>query len=442
MSAAIAEFLDALRAADLTISPADSIDAYSVVDMVGFENRSVLKNALLSVCATSEKETRIFSLTFDRFFSFDRFQQPNEGGAQGPQAFEPQSALAEMLTKQDRAALAIAMADASKAASLSNIFIFTQKGLYTRRIMEHMGLADLNREIAALQKIETAEADDFAESLKGGREFLREEVRNYVEQQLAVHAGNRGAQLREDILSEIKLTNVERRDFHIMHEIVQKMAKRLATMQSRRRHKAKRGQLDVRRTIRKNMGYDGVLFETLWKEIKIDRPDVIAVCDVSGSVSTVARFLLMFLYSLNEVLPKVRSFAFSGFLGEVTELFETLDIEDAIAETLDKYADRSTDYGMSLMDLEDLVVNDIDHRTTVIILGDGRSNYTDPRADILKKIFDRSMRVIWLNPEPRTFWDVGDSEMRKYLPYCHQARVCNTLKDLERVASDLVRSIV
>jgi uncharacterized protein len=118
---------------------------------------------------------------------------------------------------------------------------------------------------------------------------------------------------------------------------------------------------------------------------------------VSGSVAAVARFLLMFLYSVQEVLPEVRSFCFSGKLGEVTEQFERMDIEAAAEEALRLYGG-SSNYGQAFQDFEALALDDIDHRTTVLILGDARSNYSDPRADILHKVHERARRVLFLNP--------------------------------------------
>jgi len=200
--------------------------------------------------------------------------------------------------------------------------------------------------------------------------------------------------------------------------------------------------LDVRRTIRANIEYDGLLFHTIWKKTKVDRPKVMAICDVSGSVAQVSRFLLMFLYSLQEVLPNVRSFAFSGELGETTELFKREKIEKALTDVLRDFGGGSTDYGRAFENFEALALDDVDHRTTVLILGDARSNYGDPRSDILKLVHARARRVVWLNPEPRSMWNSGDSEMRRLAPYCDKAITCASLKDLERVVSDLLRSAV
>ena len=187
------------------------------------------------------------------------------------------------------------------------------------------------------------------------------------------------------------------------------------------------------------MAYDGNLFELHWKAVKIDRPKVFAICDVSGSVSNYARFMLMFLYSLEELLPKVRAFAFSSYLGEVTDLFSQQPLADAVAEALLRYGGGSTDYGQAWSDFTDLCLNDIDQRSTVIILGDGRNNYGRHRAELLQQLYQRCQRLIWLNPEPENFWSIGDAEMTRYSAYCHQIEQCNSLRHLERVISNLLR---
>jgi uncharacterized protein with von Willebrand factor type A (vWA) domain len=219
---------------------------------------------------------------------------------------------------------------------------------------------------------------------------------------------------------------------------VRVLAKRLATRHARIRRRARRGQLDLRRTLRQNMATDGLLFRTSWKRQKIERPKVMAICDVSGSVASVARFLLLFLYSMHEVMAGLRAFAFSNRLVEVSDILERSDIEPAIAEILRAIGFGSSDYGASLEDFEKGWLDLLDRQTSVIIMGDGRGNYTNPRTDILEAIAKRSKRVIWLNPEPESLWGSGDSDMLRYRSYCHYAGVCNSVRHLERAMTDLL----
>ena len=479
MTEVLGDFIRALRSADVRVSTSESIDAGRVVGLVGLDDRMTLRDALGQVLAKSEDEKAAFEETFDTFFAFDQFKSrppaanddradsadgaeaeggegedgspqqsgspsaPGSGGMSGEpgEGGEPAPAtdLASLLERGDQAELQMALAEGARQAQLNRIRLFTQRGMFTRRIMELMGLDGLNEEIEQRERDGNAAG---AESLSELREGLRGQVRDYVEKQLEIFTANSGRQLREEVLAQVRLSNIDRSDMKIMRELVRKMAKRLIALHSRRKKVSRRGVLDVRRTIRANIEYDGLMFHTVWKRTKIDRPKVMAVCDVSGSVAQVARFLLMFLYSLQEVLPGVRSFAFSGQLGETTSLFEREKLEEALVEVLRDFGGGSTDYGQAFMDFEQIALDDVDHRTTVLILGDARSNYSDPRGDILKKIHARARRVVWLNPEPRTMWNSGDSEMRKLQPYCDKAVTCASLKDLERVVSDLLRSAV
>ena len=352
---------------------------------------------------------------------------------------EAHSRLGKLLMANSRVELAQSMAEAGEAINLREIQIFTQKGLYARRIMDHMGLPDLNREISDLRTDSRVPARRLGQQLKQRRDFLREQVRDYVEQQFMLNADVSGKRLREEMLRSVKLSNVEHRNFRLIQEMVYKMAKKLSTLHSRRRKVFKRGQLNVPKTLRNNMSYDGAIFDLYWKSVKVDRPKVFAICDVSGSVANYARFMLMFLYSMDEVMPKVRSFAFSSDLAEVTELFNRNKIEDAIAKVLHDYSGGSTDYGQALLDFKKLCLDDVDNRTTIIILGDARNNHGEAHAEVLRELYDRSKRVIWLNPEAKLAWNTGDSEMRKYGAYSHQVEECNSLMHLERVVSNLLR---
>ncbi|MEM7504740.1 MAG: VWA domain-containing protein [Pseudomonadota bacterium] len=151
-----------------------------------------------------------------------------------------------------------------------------------------------------------------------------------------------------------------------------------------------------------------------------------------------SRFLLYFVYSLNEIIPKLRSFMLCSDLVESTDLFDSLSLDEAIEAALKRVMLGSTDYGQAFADFDNLAVGEISRRTSVIILGDARSNDTNPRVDLMQKIHDRAKFVMWLNPEPRTFWGTGDSEMYRYLPYVHFARPTSSVRDLERAATALL----
>jgi len=438
------DFIKVLRSSDVRISTSETIDAMRAASLVGIEDKEMLKVCLSQSLAKSLREKEIFQECYENFFKEDYMnlnQEKNENISDNIQDEKNLQELAntdleKLFNSSDKTTLMTSMALAAQEVGLRNIRLFTQTGMFTRRILEFMGLEKLNNDIFQAAK----DGDtDREEDLKEIRERIRLEIRDYVEHQLKLRTSESGRQLREEALSQVRLSQVDKSDLVIMTNIVRKMAKRLIALHSRRKRKANRGVLDIRSTLRANQQYDGLLFKTLWKRKKVDRPKVVALCDVSGSVANVARFFLMFLYSLTEVLPNIRSFAFSNNAGEVTDLFDTKEIEIASAETLLLHGGGSTDYGQSLIDLEGFIENDIDRKTTIIILGDGRSNYSDPRTDILKSLHEKAKRIIFLNPEPKSLWGTGDSEMKRYEPYCDKAKLCNSLVDLEKVVDDLLR---
>jgi hypothetical protein len=155
-------------------------------------------------------------------------------------------------------------------------------------------------------------------------------------------------------------------------------------------------------------------------------------------VASIARFLLLFLHGLTDVLPHVRAFAFSSRLGEITEQFRRKEPERAIEEALFDWGKGTTDYGRALVDFRDLVHQDLDHRSTVIFLGDARGNYFEPRVDVLRQVSARVKQVFWLNPEGRDRWGDGDSDMRRFAACCLRVDVCRNLRDIERFADRLV----
>tara|TARA_Y100001968_G_scaffold332227_1_gene389568 strand:- start:882 stop:2225 length:1344 start_codon:yes stop_codon:yes gene_type:complete len=438
------DFIKVLRSSDVRVSSSETIDAMHISSIIGLEDKNLLKESLSQSLAKSMREKEIFNDCFDNFFKEDYMKLENSYEDKFSNNnitdkiydFQRNNDLESLFKSSDKTALMSSLAKAADEVGLKDIKLFTQTGMFTRKILESMGLEKLNNDIFHASKEGDNEKE---ENLKEVRERIRLEIRDYVEHQLKLRTSESGKQIREDALAQVRLSQVDKSDFVLMTGIVRKMAKRLIALHSRKKRKANRGVLDIRSTLRVNQQHEGLLFRTLWKKKKVERPKVIALCDVSGSVANVARFFLMFLYSLSEVLPNIRSFAFSNKAGEVTDLFDTKDIEDAAAETLILHGGGSTDYGQSLNDLEGLIENDIDRKTTLIILGDGRSNYGDPRTDILKSLQEKSKRIIFLNPEPKSLWGTGDSEMNRYAPYCHKAKACSSLNDLEKVVEDLLR---
>jgi uncharacterized protein len=450
-------FLQVARGAGLKVSAAEGIDAARALELVGFDDRNVLKDALGLVLAKTPEEKVAYQEVFDIYFKRDEcagggdesesespeserdpFSSPATGtGGEGMGGQGGQS-LGSLLASDDRAALATAMEQAAREAGVEKIRFFTQKNLYARRILDRMGLRGLERDMEAMRQTGTPEGLGQAQFLESKVEALRDSVRDFVERNLLLFAKGETEKFREELLKSARLSNLERRDLDRMRVLVRQMAKKLAARYAKTRRRRLRGHLDTRRTLRRNMGWGGIPFITVWKQKRIEKPRVMVLCDVSGSVAAMAQFLLMFMYAVNEALSDIRSFAFAGSLIEVSEILEKEAVEEAITKIMSLIGYGSSNYGNSFADFEDGWMKFVTNKTTVIILGDARGNRTDPRTDIIDRLSQRSKRIIWLNPEYRSAWGTGDSDMYRYAPYCKLVTVCNTLRHLERIISDVL----
>ncbi len=447
-------FLQVARGAGLRVSAAEGIDAARAVDLIGYADRTVLKDTLGLLLAKTPDEKAAYEEVFDLYFKRDEFagdkaddrddSEPNEAsspsngeggdgmGGQGGQS------LGSLLSSDDRATLATAMEQAAREAGIENIRFFTQKNLYARRILDRMGLRALERDMEAMRQTGTPEGLGRAQFLEGKVDQLRDAVRDFVERNLILYAKGETEKFREELLKSARLSNLERRDLDRMRILVRQMAKKLAARYAKTRRRRLRGQLDTRRTLRRNMGWGGIPFITVWKQKRIEKPRVMVLCDVSGSVAAMAQFLLMFMYSINEALSDIRSFAFAGSLIEVSDILEKEPVEEAITKIMSLIGFGSSNYGNSFADFEDGWMKYVTNKTTVIILGDARGNRTDPRTDVIGRLSQRSKRIIWLNPEYRSAWGTGDSDMYRYAPFCNLVTVCSTLRHLERAISDIL----
>ena len=446
MEHVLQELIAALRGSGVRISVSESIDAMNALRLMGYDNRQVLKHSLSATLAKSRNEKVLFDSCFDRFFSLDDFTGPETSSCSTPD-LEPaneDSPLTWMLLSGDNTGLSLSMREAARETDISSIWFFTQKSLYIQRILQGMGQEGLDRDIQRLTKEHDRASQQKVRTLKQAKTLLFENVRNFVERQFSLFAESATEKMLERYLRDIRLSNLEQQDFQRMHVIIKKMVKRLNSLHSRRRKISRRGALDLKKTLRENVAYQGLIFDPQWKAKKINRPDLMVLCDVSRSVQTVARFMLLFLYGLNEEVVKIRSFIFCSNLVEVSHIFEEYPVEEALVRLqggigLGILLGR-TDYGQSLLDFKEKWLDVVSNKTTVLILGDARNNYGNPQTGILKLINERNKKLIWLNPESPSFWGTGDSEMKRYLPYCSLARECSTVNHLERVVGSLLQT--
>ncbi len=448
MERVLEDFITAARTAGVRISISETLDAARAVETVGYGDRALLKDVLAVSLAKTAAEKQLLEDCFDRFFSFGFFasaaeREPDRGGKEPPR-IKVESSLVRMLMEEDRAGLIAAMTEAARLENLSQIRHLTQRNLFAFRLLSRMGAEDLDRQLHSMRAIDTPAAVAAASGLEAAKRYLVENVRNYVQNTYELFAGDEGLRRLEGELRLIKLSNIEQRYFARIHDIIRRMVKRLNDLSSRRRKRARRGVLDFKRTLRENISCQGLLFSPSWKKKKIDRPQFVVICDISRSVLRTVRFLLLFLYGLNQEIARIRTFVFCTNLIEVSDIFDSCPVDEALSR-IQGAADiplimGRTDYERSFGDFRRNYLDAVTRKTTVLILGDARNNYNDPCPDHLKAIYDRAKRLIWLNPEVPAFWGAGDSEIRQYSPYCSVIRECNTLDHIERLISALIRS--
>ncbi len=447
MDTVLENFIRTLRRSGVRISIAETLEAFEAVRQVGISERELFRDALAAVLAKSIIEKRIFRECFDRYFSPDIFTC-SEGSGNEPRELKAvdaeRSALTQMMLMADHGGLAAALALAAREENLPGMKHFTQKNLYVLRIMERMGSRTLDADIRMFQDQGTPQSMGTAAQLEKARETLTQNVRNIVVRQLELVTKADRDQSIDEMLRNARLNQLDQQHLQRMHIIIQRLVKQLNDIHSRRRKAARRGMLDFKKTLRKNVTYEGMLFDTHWKRKKIERPQVVALCDVSRSVQRTVRFLLLFLYSLNKTVIDIRSFVFCSDLAEVTDVFSKYRIEEAL-ERLQTGAEipvlmGRTDYDRSFRDFRENHLDAVTRKTTVLIIGDARNNYADTDIDNLKTIYRRCKKLIWLNPDIPSYWGSGDSEIKKFMPYCHMVRECNTLTHLERLVGSLLKA--
>ena len=443
MEKVLTDFVKALRNSNVRVSPAETIDAVSVVNTVGYDDKELLKRTLSIVLPKTPDEKKKFEECFDDFFTDEIKQQISIDTNQLTDIKDIDSDLAQKLLEGSQGELMLSIADAAEKVEIREIKYFTQRSVFTRRILEKMGVGKLEDELMQMGSAREEELpSELEQELRNQLTNLRERVSDYVQQQFLLHGDVSGEQLREQVFKSMNMAQIDRTYMHEVHSLVRKMAKKLANLHSRRKKNFKKGKLDIRKTIRDNWVNQGILFDLSWAYKKVDRPKIYVICDVSGSVGAYARFMLMFLFSLTEVVSKLRAFVFSSNLGEVTSDFNDAQLDEAIEKALQKHGGGSTDYGQALTDFVSLCLDEIDKKTTVVILGDARNNFGPEKAHLMKSINERAKQVFWLNPEGKYRWDTGDSVMTTYSAYCTKVFQCGNIDQLERVISTLLKTAI
>jgi uncharacterized protein with von Willebrand factor type A (vWA) domain len=260
-------------------------------------------------------------------------------------------------------------------------------------------------------------------------EFLTTEPR--LDNTGLVGTGSR--ELHYKTIGEIPFSNLTQEEAKAVKEIIDRLVQKFKDITSRRFSAAGRGRMDVKKTIQRSVKYLGVPLEIVPRVRPLSRGKIVVLCDVSGSVWSAARFMLNILYSLQTCFSLVKSYVFIERPFEVSSFFVSNEPNEGIKKILNDTRinyDAKTDYGMVFQQFRDCHFKQLDKKTTLIIIGDARSNYFNPRDLLLESMRERCRRLIWLNPEPKKFWGTGDSEMMRYQNHCNEARVCCNLNQL------------
>jgi uncharacterized protein len=444
MEKQISNFIRALRSADVRVSTGEALDAARTLAMIGYDDRTLMKDSLACVLAKSEAEKSIHDRLFDLYFSSSpaaasSANAPSESESDSNESpADAAERLSSLTEAGNESELASAVERAAEAAGLNDIRFSTQVAYFAQSMLKAMGGEALQARLLEALQGRTPDADAEAQRLIDVRRALTKATRERAERGFEIFGAAETERFRDDVAATKRLSAIEASDMARMKQLVAKVAKKLAVKHSRRRKRTQRGMLDVRRTMRANAGYDGVPFNVVWRQKKKDRPKILVICDVSGSVAAYVRFLLLLLFSMKEAIPDLSAFAFSYRLKCVDDILETHEFDDAIKKILREIGLGSTSYGQAFSDFKMDHENKIDRRTTIIILGDGRSNYGDPRLDLFRDFAGRAKRIIWLNPEGRALWGTGDSVIPRYEPFCAQMSHVATLKDLERAVDEVL----
>ena len=457
----LVEFTHLLRQNGLRVSLSETMDAFRAVDRVGLADRETLQAVLRATLVKRGSDVPAFERLFELYFTGlgEALKEISEAGRNALQMGEADlqklidqlqamlaeqgadlSELAQALLSGDNGTLERLLREAAGKAQLDQIQQGFQEGRFAHAVAGALGLSDLTRELEQLRS-QVGDESDLSRFIDQRMQDLSEMIRALVRGELDRQDVERRDRQRMEALADKSFFYLTEEEIRRMQDAVTRLAQRLRNVISVRRKRMHRGRFDSSATLRRNMQYGGVPFHVVFDRRKKDRPQVMVLCDVSDSVRNVSRFMLQFVYSLQDLYSKVRSFIFVADLGEVTQLFTEREINEAIdgslrGDLINVYA--HSDFGRAFKTFHRDFIAGVNKRTTVLILGDARNNYNLPHEWVLKEIQQRAKQVIWLNPENRMTWGFGDSEMDRYGPFCTTVAECRNLNQLYRVIDQLV----
>lgn len=444
-------FIQELRAAGIPVSMVETIDAMEALRHTDISDRQAFKSTLGATLVKNARHHAAFEMAFDVYFALER-PAPESRSADDPsEPYDLDGLLAELeeaLADLDMARIralarnaveALAGMESGRPVGGTYYLYRTLRQLDVDGLLERlMGRASAAGSVSMLEERLTRE------ELEGRIRILRDEIETEIRSRLVADRGREAVAktLRRPLIEETDLMHATRSDLEALDELIKPLTRKMATRLARRRRN-KRGRLDFRKTMRRSLSTGGVPVEPQFKSVHPSRPEVFLLCDTSGSMATFARFTLQFTYAMASQFSKLRSFAFIDALDEVTAFFEPgVDFAAALrritTEASVVYLDGHSDYGRSLEQFWTAYGGFLTPRSIVIVTGDARTNYRDPRPEVLREIAEAARAVYWLNPEPYAYWDTGDSVIGRYRPHCTEVREVRNLRQLE----DFIESVV
>ena len=466
MEERIIEFANVLRRNGVRVSLSENMDVFRALQRLGIEDQQLFRDALRTTLVKRVGDIQPFEELFDFFFlglgqaidALDRRMMEELGLS--PEQYQRMLEHIQQLLRQmegDLSELTKALLTANHA-ELERLFREAARqeldsgGLDGFRFTPYMRLgarlelervqSEIERFKALLQML-GENGDDLKNIVRYLDERLRD-LNRLLREAIQQEQRKQGHEPRDSSarssLADKSFAFYSEDDIRRMNDAVTRLAQRLKNRLSVRRKKAARGRFDVKKTLRKNLQYGGVPFEIMLDRRKKTKPQVMVLCDISDSVLNASRFMLQFVYSIQDLYAKVRSFVFVSDIGEVTKLFEENEIHRAVeaalkGDVIDVFS--HSNFGRAFELFHKNYLSAVDSRTTVLIIGDGRNNYNRPNDWVLREIQRKAKQLIWLNPESRMTWGVGDSEMPRYAPHCDVAEECRSISQLYKIV-DLI----
>lgn len=461
----VVEFVQLLRHNGLRVSPGETMDAVRALSEVGLARREVVHAALRSTLVKRGADAASFDRLFELYFGgmgrlLEGLEQTlTRGLSETDLSLEEWQELGKLLEGQGAPPMAQALvsgrlgevAKLLRAAAVRIDFgglgSPLQRGWYARRIGAAAGLPQTRAAWQSLtatlaeQGFDSARLERVSDTLGEAMAALEDTARRVAE--LEQTARDRSAVTTDarTSLQQRPLASLSPRELAELQQAVRRLAEKLKARIGARRRRRRRGQLNVRRTLRRNLDLGGLPARPSFRDRRPARPEVVVLCDVSDSVRNVSRLMLQFVHTLQSLYSRVRSFVFVSDLGEITALLKTTPVEQAADGAVAGRViglSANSNYGYALRQFHADFRGAVGRRTTVIVIGDGRSNYNPPNAWVLEELARRARRVVWLCPESRSSWGFGDSEMDAYARHCDELFVVRTFEELTLAAERLL----